>query len=377
MELVGTNTCMAERNDSLRSWLALHRAPHIGPATFHTLLNRFGSPEAVLGAGRGILSAAGLRGDTIDALLQPDETAIEADLEWAGQPAASILTLADAGYPSLLKEITDPPPVLYVYGDVDCLALPQLAMVGTRSPTPTGREIALEFARHLGGMGLTITSGLALGIDAASHRGALDAGGYTVAVVGTGLDRVYPARHRELAHEIAGQGALVSEFPPGTPPLAKNFPRRNRIISGLSMGVLVVEAAQQSGSLITARLASEQGREVFAVPGSIHNPQARGCHQLLRQGAKLVETAQDIIEELGGLIGYQLSPASTDEPAPVFELDQEYRKVLDCVGHEPTPVDTVVERSGLTADAVCSMLLVLELQGLIVTTAGGHYCQTC
>jgi DNA processing protein len=368
---------MAERNDSLRSWLALHRAPHIGPATFHTLLSRFGNPEAVLAAGRGALAAAGLREPSIEALLQPDAAAIDADLEWADQPEATILTLEDDAYPGLLREITDPPPLLYVYGDVECLALPQLAMVGTRSPTPTGREIAHDFARHLADMGLTITSGMALGIDAASHQGALAAGGYTVAVVGTGLDRVYPARHRQLAHQIAGQGALVSELPLGSLPLPANFPRRNRIISGLSMGVLVVEATQQSGSLITARLAVEQGREVFAVPGSIHNPQARGCHQLLRDGAKLVETAQDIIEELGGFVGYQPSQSKDDTVERNFELDKEYQNVLACVGHEPTPVDTVVERSGLTADAVCSMLLVLELQGLIATTTGGHYCQTC
>jgi DNA processing protein len=252
-------------------------------------------------------------------------------------------------------------------------------MVGTRNPTPAGQETAQEFARHLAGVGLTITSGLALGIDAASHRGALAAGGYSVAVVGTGLDRVYPARHRELAHQIAEQGALVSEFSPGVPPLAANFPRRNRIISGLSVGTLVVEAARQSGSLITARLALEQGREVFAVPGSIHNPQARGCHQLLRQGAKLVETAQDVLEELGTLVSYVPQAAMQPDPDSdsLSELDADYQKVLKCIGHEPTSVDTVVERSGLTADAVCSMLLVLELQGFVAATNGGHYCQTC
>ncbi|MDZ7661382.1 DNA-processing protein DprA [Thiohalophilus sp.] len=372
---------MAERQESLRPWLALHRAPHIGPATFYSLIERFGSPAKVLGAGSAALSAAGLREETVAALQTPDEAAIEADLAWAAQPGAHILTLTDPRYPARLRAIADPPPLLYVYGDPDCLGLPQLAMVGTRNPTPAGRETAQEFARHLGGMGLTITSGLALGIDAASHQGALTGGGYSVAVVGTGLDRVYPARHRELAHEIVQRGALVSEFAPGTPPLAGNFPRRNRIISGLAVGVLVVEAARQSGSLITARLALEQGREVFAVPGSIHNPQARGCHQLLRQGAKLVETAQDVLEELGELVDYQVT---ADAPSgeqivvdPKNELDAEYQKVLECIGHEPTSVDTVVERSGLTADAVCSMLLVLELQGFVAATTGGHYCQTC
>ncbi|MFO8025619.1 DNA-processing protein DprA [Thiohalophilus sp.] len=369
---------MAEQQESLRPWLVLHRAPYLGPATFHSLNERFGSPGKILGAGRAALSAAGLREETVAALLSPDEAAIDADLAWAGQSRAHILPLTDPRYPARLREISAPPLLLYVFGDPDCLSLPQLAMVGSRNPTPVGQETAREFARHLAGMGLTITSGLALGIDAASHRGALKGSGYSVAVVGTGLDRVYPARHRELAHEIAMQGALVSEFAPGMPPLAANFPRRNRIISGLSVGTLVVEAALQSGSLITARLALEQGREVFAVPGSIHNPQARGCHQLLRQGAKLVETAQDILEELGSLVAYTAT-AGTDEPAgdSAPELDAEYQKVLECIGYEPTSVDTVVERSGLTADAVCSMLLVLELQGFVAATSGGHYCQTC
>lgn len=369
---------MADELESLRPWLVLHRAPYLGPATFHSLIERFGHPGTILGAGRAALSAAGLREETLAALLEPDEAAIDADLAWVDQPRAHILTLADPRYPARLREISNPPLLLFVLGDPDCLALPQLAMVGTRNPTPAGQETAQEFARHLAGVGLTITSGLALGIDAASHRGALKGGGYSLAVVGTGLDRVYPARHRELAHEIATQGALVSEFAPGMPPLAANFPRRNRIISGLSVGTLVVEAARQSGSLITARLALEQGREVFAVPGSIHNPQARGCHQLLREGAKLVETAQDVLEELGSLVAYTPTPAGTEavcDTAP--ELDAEYQKVLECIGYEPTSVDTVVERSGLTADAVCSMLLVLELQGFVAATTGGHYCQTC
>ena len=368
---------MADEQASLRPWLVLHRAPGLGPATFHSLIARFGTPGNILSVGTAALKAAGLSQETVAALQQPDEMAIEADLAWIEQPQAHVLTLGDPGYPSRLREISDAPLLLYVYGDPDCLALPQLAMVGTRSPTPAGRETAQEFARHLAGVGLTITSGLALGIDAASHRGALAAGGYSVAVVGTGLDRVYPARHRELAHQIAEQGALVSEFSPGMPPLAANFPRRNRIISGLAVGTLVVEAARQSGSLITARLALEQGREVFAVPGSIHNPQARGCHQLLRQGAKLVETAQDVLEELGSLVSYEPVADLQTGTENASELDAEYLKVLECIGHEPTTVDTVVERSGLTADAVCSMLLVLELQGFVAATNGGHYCQTC
>ncbi|MFO7602740.1 MAG: DNA-processing protein DprA, partial [Gammaproteobacteria bacterium] len=301
---------------------------------------------------------------------------IAPDLEWLQQPAAHIIGLNDPTYPALLKEIPDPPALLFVYGDPAVLNLPQLAMVGSRNPSPMGAETARDFAGHLAGWGLGITSGLAQGIDAASHAGALDAGGVTIAVTGTGLDRVYPAQHRDLAHRIAEQGALVSEFPAGTPPLTPNFPRRNRIISGLCMGTLVVEAAVQSGSLITARQALEQGREVFAVPGSIHNPQSRGCHSLIRQGAKLVEMAQDIFEELGGFMPVTGADAAAAEPGSDFALDEEYHKVLASVGHEPASVDSVVLRSGLTAEAVCSMLLVLELQGYLKSMTGGYYCRT-
>jgi DNA processing protein len=217
---------------------------------------------------------------------------------------------------------------------------------------------------------------MALGIDAAAHEGALGAG-TTLGVMGTGLDRVYPARHRELAHRIAANGALVSEFPPGTPPTAQNFPRRNRIISGLSLGTLVVEAALRSGSLITARYAAEQGREVFAIPGSIHNPLARGCHALIRQGAKLVETGADIVEELGALLGGLEAAAQpgAEEPAAAWELDPEYRKLLEQMGYDPVPVDLLVQRTGLTAEAVSSMLLILELEGQVAALAGGRYCR--
>jgi DNA processing protein len=250
-------------------------------------------------------------------------------------------------------------------------------MVGSRNPTTVGSETARDFARHLAGMGLTITSGLALGIDAASHRGALDAKGQTISVMGTGVDRIYPAAHRDLAHAIvAGGGALVSEYPPGTPPLSGNFPRRNRIISGLSLGTLVVEAARQSGSLITARMAGEQGREVFAIPGSIHNPLARGCHQLIRDGARLVETAQDVLAELAprlrGLIAEALETREQTIPGEDESLDEEYQRLLVHVGDEATPVDRLVERSGLTAEVVSSMLLILELRGLITPVPGGY-----
>lgn len=362
--------------EELRYWLALLRAPRVGPMTVRTLLDHFATPRAIFKADRAQLKAQGLSPKIIDYINAPDWGSVEHDLAWCAQEQAHILVWGDKDYPTSLLQIPDPPPVLYVYGQLATLNSPQLAIVGSRSPTPTGCETTFEFARHLANMGLTITSGMALGIDAASHEGALAATGMTIAVAGTGLDRVYPARHRELAHRIGEQGALISEFPLGTPPLARNFPRRNRIISGLSQGVLVVEAALRSGSLITARQALEQGREVFAVPGSIHNPQARGCNALIRQGAKLVETVDDILEELVGFETNHVQSGQMGTTDNGFKLDAEYQTVLESVGFEPTPVDTVVERSGLTAEEVCSMLLMLELQGYIATTSGGHYCQT-
>ena len=250
--------------------------------------------------------------------------------------------------------------------------MPQLAIVGSRNPTPAGAENARAFARALAGSGLTITSGFALGIDAAAHRGALEGNGGTVAVVGTGVDRVYPARHHQLAHQIADRGVIVSEYPLGTAPLRENFPRRNRIISGRSLGALVVEAALRSGSLITARLASEQGREVFAIPGSIHSPLSKGCHQLIRQGAKLVETAGDVIEELAALVGSlrEVSEASCETSSVPGE---ETNPLLEYLGYDPIDIDTLVERSGLTPEAISSMLLSMELAGEVQTCAGGKY----
>ncbi len=300
--------------------------------------------------------------------------AAEHEIAWLAEPHHHLITLSDPRYPPLLREIADPPAALYVIGDPAVLSSTQLGIVGSRNPTPGGSETAHAFATYLTLSGLTITSGLAMGVDAAAHRGALVAGGKTIAVAGTGLDRVYPARHRELAHQIAAQGALISEFPLGTPALAFNFPRRNRIISGLSLGVLVVEAALQSGSLITARLAAEQGREVFAIPGSIHNPLARGCHALIRQGAKLVETAADILEELGPIAQLSVPARQTDGVGNITSgLGVEAMTLLECLGFDPTPVDSLIERSGLTPEAVSSMLLVLELQGHVVSAPGGHY----
>ena len=267
--------------------------------------------------------------------------------------------------------------LLFGHGDPGLLCSPQLAIVGSRNPSVSGRQTAGEFAAHLAAVGITISSGLASGIDGAAHLGALRADGFTLAVAATGLDRVYPADHRDLAHRIAEQGVLVSEFPPGTPPRRDHFPRRNRIIAGLALGTLVVEAAVRSGSLITARLAAEQGREVFAIPGSIHNPLARGCHRLIRQGAKLVETAQDVLEELAPLLGTRSSAASLSDDEPpqlrLQTLDPEYRQLLASLGHDPLPADQLIERSGLTAEAVSSMLLLLELEGYVSSAPGGRY----
>ncbi len=374
---------MAEHlQTELASWLAVHRAPGIGATTFLKLLSVFEQPKKILEASHTKLTACALKKKSVEYLLAPDWQQVEKDCAWLEANQASVLTLADEAYPTLLKEIADPPPLLFLLGDKSLLLSEQIAMVGSRTPTPMGLQTAEDFAKNLAEVGWTLTSGLALGIDTACHKGALAAqNGRTIAVIGTGIDRVYPARNRELAHQIAQKGTIVSEFPLGSAPVPGNFPRRNRIISGMSRGVFVVEAALRSGSLITAKQALEQGREVFALPGSIHNPLARGCHSLIRQGAKLVETAEHIYEELIEILPYrpQLRSKRTENKAEdekvQAELDADYQMVLTHVGFDPTAVDTVVERSGLTADAVCSMLLVLELQGYIVSTHGGHYCK--
>jgi DNA processing protein len=287
-----------------------------------------------------------------------------------GQKNNTVLTLTDNDYPALLKEIPDPPPLLFVRGNPEILSLPQIAIVGSRNPSTLGLETAAAFAKTLSQHGFVITSGLALGIDAASHQGALNAKGYTIAVAGTGLDRVYPARNKDLATEIVNTGAMVSEFPPGTLAKANHFPRRNRIISGLCQGLLVVEAAKQSGSLITARMALEQNREVFAIPGSIHNPLARGCNALIREGAKLVETTQDILEEFSQYIQQDERINTTNLQTT---LDLEQQTLLNRIMFSPTTIDKLVEDTGLSVEIISSMLLILELQGFVEANAGGSY----
>jgi DNA processing protein len=280
-------------------------------------------------------------------------------------------------YPELLAQIADPPVVLFYQGNPQLLKRQQLAMVGSRNPTPLGYETAFDLAASSAKLGFTVTSGMALGIDAAAHYGTLSVAGDTIAVAGTGLDIIYPKRNKELAEQMSRDGLLVSEFPLGTKPLGRNFPLRNRIISGLSRGVIVVEAAMQSGSLITAKQALEQGRDVFAVPGSIHSPTSRGCHWLLRQGAKLVENIKDILEEFDLKLGQmELDYDQRSKPDESIKLDMRFQQVLSNVDFVPTSVDRIIERSGLTADAVCSMLLVLELQDLVQLTNSGQYCRT-
>jgi len=297
-------------------------------------------------------------------------------------PAAAgsrLLRLGGPGYPRQLAAIADPPAWLHLRGDPAVLSAPAIAIVGSRRPTPAGRATAFEFARQLAACGLVVTSGLAAGIDAAAHRGALATGGTTVAVCATGLDRTYPESHAALAAEVAARGALVSEFPPGTPPLPHHFPRRNRIISGLSLGVLVVEAQHRSGSLITARLAAEQGREVFALPGSIHNPLARGCHRLIRDGARLVETVEEVVAGLQADLFAALPEPLPQPPAgqavSAGPLDRECKILLNACGFEPVDVDTLVARTGFTAASVASMLVMLELRGEVEPSAGGTYCR--
>lgn len=380
--------------DDLAAWLRLTLLPGIGPERQRSLLAAFGLPGQVFAAGRSAIAAVA-GADTADLLFAaPDEARIAAALAWAAEAGNHILTLGDAAYPRGLLEIPDPPVLLYVKGDPALLAGTALAIVGARSATPGGVANAQAFAEHLAGAGLTIVSGLAVGIDAAAHRGALNhADGKTVAVIGTGADRVYPARHQALAREIAERGVIVSELPLGTPALPHNFPRRNRLIAGLARGVLVVEAAVGSGSLITARLASECGREVFAIPGSIHSPLARGCHRLIRDGAKLVETAADVLDELtwGGTArppaqaatrsaargrkraAEGASPTLFPPPAPDAELPPEQAAVLGALGHDPLDVDALAARSGLTLDALYAILLSLELDGRISRLPGGRF----
>jgi len=370
---------LASATEGLAGWLRLEQTSGVGPDTARKLLSAFGMPENILAAGfsalRQVVServAQALSGPPTSDTLE----LIERTAAWAEDPGNHVLTLADADYPKALLDIADPPIVLYAKGRLDLLSRPAVAVVGSRNATAQGILNAEKFSEALGQAGLTIISGMALGIDTAAHQGALrahtsgDIGGSTIAVIGTGADIVYPARNRSLAHRIAEMGCIVSEYPLGMPGIAANFPRRNRIISGLAQGVLVIEAAAQSGSLITARMAAEQGRDVFAIPGSIHSPLAKGCHQLIKQGAKLVESAQDILEELS-----HCYPTHAAGPTDAGTLagDPVIDKLLSSMGYDPVDANTLAIRSGLDAAALSAQLLTLELAGQAEMLPGGIY----
>ncbi len=362
---------MATGAAELLPWLRLTLSPGIGGETQRKLLRAFGPPHAIFAAGRAAL--AEVAGEHAASLLLDQDNAERLDraLSWSAQPEQYLVSLADPEYPQSLLQTPDPPTLLYVRGRLELLNSPALANVGSRNPTPQGLGNAERFAAALANVGLTIASGLALGVDAGAHRGALGQSGSTVAFVGTGIDRVYPASNRELAREISRQGAIVSEFALGTPPLAANFPRRNRLIAGFSRGTLVIEATVDSGSLITARIAAEQGREVFAIPGSIHSPQSRGCHRLIRQGAKLVETVADVLDELRWPSSEGWAPEAVRDAPPNTATDS--GRLLQTFGFDPFSLDEIVTHAGLTAERAAVLLLELELQGQIASMPGGRY----
>lgn len=353
----------------VEAWASLQLVPQLSARALVALLKAFGGPAEVLAAPRASLgrlvpaelAAAIARG--------PEPESLQRALAWLGQPGHALLAWDDAAYPQALLTITDPPPTLHYVGNVDLLNRPALAIVGSRNATPQGRENAQAFAAALSAAGFVIVSGLALGIDVAAHRGGLTGVGSSIAVVGTGIDRIYPASNKELAHRLAEHGGLLSQFPLGTAPLSGNFPRRNRVISGLSRGVLVVEATAASGSLITARFAAEQGREVFAIPGSIHSPFSKGSHGLIKEGAKLVESVQDVLEELGLKPVATAARPPTARPAPGGDA----ARVLAALGHDPVGVDALAQRTGLAASAVVVALVELELGGQVAPLPGGAF----
>jgi DNA processing protein len=402
----------------ISAWLRLANASGLLPIALRALLAAFGSPHAVLNqsfealaAIAGEKSARAVRAPPPSSELGSFDECLARTLEWASMPGNTVVTLADSAYPPALLTMPDPPPLLYVKGRLDLLQNRAVAIVGSRSATPQGIDDARRFAHALSDAGLAVVSGLALGIDGAAHRGGLSAPGSTIAVIGTGADLVYPSLHHALAHEIAANGAIVSEWPLGTPPRPANFPQRNRLIAGLVGGVLIVEAAMRSGSLITARLANEMGRDVFAIPGSIHAPLSRGCHRMIKQGAKLVETPEDILEEFG----FEVSPeppsaapprkrektrparaASIEPPASEFALElqsavpgkpataswasasinlanPEAERLLDALGHSPATLEILAERTEMDGATLQGLLLQLELAGRIGALPGGRF----
>lgn len=362
-----------DRADGLAHWLRLERTPGVGNGMARKLLAAFGLPENIFRADQAALQSVVPEriASALRAPLSDDTRAlIDNTLEWAAQPGNRVLTLADDDYPKALLDIADPPCILYVKGRIELLANPALAVVGSRNATAQGISNAEKFSEALSQAGLAIISGMALGIDAAAHQGGLRGPGSTVAVIGTGANIIYPARNRALAHMIAEGGCIVSEYALGTPVMAVNFPRRNRIISGLAQGVLVIEAAAQSGSLITARMAADQGREVFAVPGSIHSPLSKGCHLLIKQGAKLVESAQDVLEELR----HHGRPPSSPAPAATA-VGAIAARILSAMGYDPVDPDTLAARCDLDIATLHAELLTLELEGQVESLPGGLFAR--
>ena len=359
----------------LNRWLSLNQIPGLGNAAFCQLLAKFVSPEGIFSAKLSQLREIVSDDIALKISKGVDVDAIAPTLKWLEKDNVHIVTLADSCYPQKLLEISNPPALLYAIGNLHWLNHPTIAMVGSRSATPQGEKNAEDFAKSLCEQGLCVASGMALGIDGAAHRGALKANGATIAVVGTGLDIVYPARHRDLAHKIAQRGLILSEFPLGTPSKAQNFPRRNRLISGLSLGCLVVEANIESGSLITARLAAEQGREVFAIPGSIHSPVTKGCHQLIKQGAKLVESVQDILEEINWANMVKSLPSISPSGLLANSVPNapQANTVLGLMGFDAISFEQLRTSTSLTTEALSSMLMVLEIENKIKSLAGGYY----
>lgn len=346
--------------------IALNKIEQIGPRTLVKLLQHWPDLEELFRLSEQQLQQAGLPAKMALAISTFNFKELEADFRWQEKSNHHLLTWEDSNYPTLLKEIYDPPPILYAIGELSCLQQPTIAIVGSRKPSITGSELARRFAYELTKNNLTVVSGLAQGIDTQAHRGCLDAQGKTVAVMATGIDCIYPRQNAQLATEISQNGLLISEFSLKTAPTAGHFPRRNRIISGLSLATLVVEAAIRSGSLITARLALEQNRDVFAVPGSLLNPQARGCHHLLQQGARLVTSSQDVFDELG-LANQQ---AKKNDLRQSLATDNE--NLVKCIGFEVTTVDQIMARSGLNVEEVTCNLVTLELQGIVKAVPGGY-----
>jgi DNA processing protein len=363
--------------DELFAWMALSRAPALNVPILSAAFERLGGIGGFIESSDEARQRAGVPPAAREYLKSAFGVPSSVEQAWIKNPHHHLVAFTDPRYPGLLHAVERPPIVLYVAGKPEVLNDPQLSIVGSRNPTPAGRDTAFNFAESLAARGVAITSGLAEGIDSAAHRGALAAQGITLAVLGNGIDSIYPRSNQRLSEEIRFRGALISEFPLGTPPRRENFPQRNRIIASLSLGTLVVEAARRSGSLITARLAGDQNRELFAVPGSIHNPLSRGCHELIRQGAKLTETVADILSELNFSAFFERErrvPGSPDSAADFAAgMDKEHKILLDALGFDPADLDMLVVRTGFKAEAVSSMMLILELEGHVQAAPGGRY----